>query len=355
MSFSWKGLLGVGGAGGNAASGSTSAMTGDSIAGFPGLDEKNMQWDVDEIPDVPNMLGMQNFGYTCYVNSVIQALYYCKPFRESLLAYSALVEASAKGQTIGKGIDDTHLHNESNGTPNLQHPSNMTPKANDKSLPSNGIADQQHLDEVTFFTALRRLFSNMVTATVTPAPPEIISPPASTSLLASGLSRKNTTKPGTSNARGSGSLSTSASIPNTMMLAPSLSLQPPSASATKRIVNSCSHIIVQDDDIKHFISTLKRSNILFDSTAHQDAHELLNFVLNRIGEDVVEEAKHDGRIAKSSRVEVNGGSVSVMDVDEGGRTWVHRVFEGILTNETRCLTCETVSSDTRVELSSAQR
>lgn len=26
------------------------------------------------------------------------------------------------------------------------------------------------------------------------------------------------------------------------------------------------------------------------------------------------------------------------------KTWVHSLFEGILTNETRCLTCETVRS-----------
>ena len=27
------------------------------------------------------------FGNTCYANSVIQALYFCKPFREKVLAY----------------------------------------------------------------------------------------------------------------------------------------------------------------------------------------------------------------------------------------------------------------------------
>lgn len=346
MSFSWKGLLGVGGAG---SSGSTSAVTNDAISGLPGIDEKDLPWDAEDLPDVPNMLGMQNFGYTCYVNSVIQALYYCKPFRESLLAYSALVEASASQKLNGKAIDSAHLNNATLGSKaQLQNPSTSTspPKTNTKVKVTNGITDQQHLDEVTFFTALRQLFTNMVTATVTPPPPEVASPPASTSLLASGLSRKNTNKAGASHAKGS-SLSTSTSMPTTLMLAPSLSLIPPSPSTAKKIVNSCSHIVVHDEDIKHFISTLKRSNILFDSTAHQDAHELLNFVLNRIGEDVVEEAKEDGRMAKSSKVQLEGGKISVMDVDNAGRTWVHRVFEGVLTNETRCLTCETVSGQSR--------
>lgn len=29
----------------------------------------------------------QQFGNTCYANSVLQALYFCKPFREKVLAY----------------------------------------------------------------------------------------------------------------------------------------------------------------------------------------------------------------------------------------------------------------------------
>ena len=30
---------------------------------------------------------MENFGNTCYANSVLQALYFCKPFRDRLLQY----------------------------------------------------------------------------------------------------------------------------------------------------------------------------------------------------------------------------------------------------------------------------
>ena len=31
----------------------------------------------------------KQFGNTCYINSVLQALYFCKPFREKILEYKA--------------------------------------------------------------------------------------------------------------------------------------------------------------------------------------------------------------------------------------------------------------------------
>ena len=40
-------------------------------------------------PANEHYFGLVNFGNTCYSNSVLQALYFCRPFREKVLEYKA--------------------------------------------------------------------------------------------------------------------------------------------------------------------------------------------------------------------------------------------------------------------------
>jgi ubiquitin carboxyl-terminal hydrolase 9/13 len=79
------------------------------------------------------------------------------------------------------------------------------------------------------------------------------------------------------------------------------------------------------------IEVLKRENELFRSSMHQDAHEFLNFLLNETIECVDRaEAANTGSDAKSMS-------------SSASSSWVHDLFEGLLTSETKCLTCEYVS------------
>ena len=72
---------------------------------------------------------------------------------------------------------------------------------------------------------------------------------------------------------------------------------------------------------------------MFRGMSQQDAHEFLGWVLNKVAEDV--------EVVDRSLREV-GKEVS--RVRGHGKTFVQNLFEGILTNETRCLSCETVGS-----------
>nr|XP_040023626.1 ubiquitin carboxyl-terminal hydrolase 12A isoform X2 [Gasterosteus aculeatus aculeatus] len=74
----------------------------------------------------------------------------------------------------------------------------------------------------------------------------------------------------------------------------------------------------------------------------QDAHEFLNYLLNTIADLLQEERKQDktnGRLANGTLDSQNNNSNATP-----APTWVHEIFQGTLTNETRCLTCETISS-----------
>ncbi|KAF8743699.1 hypothetical protein AX14_001225 [Amanita brunnescens Koide BX004] len=103
-----------------------------------------------------------------------------------------------------------------------------------------------------------------------------------------------------------------------------------------------------------FIEKLKELNELFRSNMHQDAHEFLMFLLNRVVEEIEEGRKHaqqsedlSNSIATLSpppTIVTAQTTSSNSGTSPHNATLVHKLFEGVLTSETRCLTCETVSS-----------
>lgn len=81
----------------------------------------------------------------------------------------------------------------------------------------------------------------------------------------------------------------------------------------------------------------------FDNYMQQDAHEFFNFLVNHINEIILAE-RHQTNINKSSS---KGSNTNIINNGSGDSpstepTWVHEIFQGILTSETRCLNCETV-------------
>jgi ubiquitin carboxyl-terminal hydrolase 9/13 len=108
-----------------------------------------------------------------------------------------------------------------------------------------------------------------------------------------------------------------------------------------------------------FLEILRRDNEMFRTPMHQDAHEFLNLLLNQVVENVEQYSKENeayGKVIGEVGAEtVNGlkdamapvvNSILPSNMQIGTKQssrWVHELFEGTLTSETRCLTCENVS------------
>jgi ubiquitin carboxyl-terminal hydrolase 9/13 len=140
-----------------------------------------------------------------------------------------------------------------------------------------------------------------------------------------------------------------------------------------------------------FIDKLRDGNELFRGAMHQDAHEFLNYLLNKIVEEIQYDKHHKYQDVSPSNdsgedcecvsgttmhsyhpcraasphlllasvscsvatlISNNAPTLTVHSEtsQQQSGTLVHRLFEGTLTSETRCLTCETVSRRTSLSL-----
>jgi ubiquitin carboxyl-terminal hydrolase 12/46 len=78
---------------------------------------------------------------------------------------------------------------------------------------------------------------------------------------------------------------------------------------------------------------------------HQDAHEFLNFLLNEIVDILERESSSANDSPETTSPEKMSNGAVVHGVrKEPLVTWVHKSFQGILTNETKCLMCETITA-----------
>ncbi|KAF0294758.1 Ubiquitin carboxyl-terminal hydrolase 46 [Amphibalanus amphitrite] len=91
---------------------------------------------------------------------------------------------------------------------------------------------------------------------------------------------------------------------------------------------------------KKFIARLRKEKEEFDNYMQQDAHEFLNFLINNINEIILAERNTPVANGKGRPTDSEGSS----SLQQQEPTWVHEIFQGILTSETRCLNCETISS-----------
>lgn len=104
-----------------------------------------------------------------------------------------------------------------------------------------------------------------------------------------------------------------------------------------------------------FLEILRRENEMFRSAMHQDAHEFLNLLLNQVIDNVELFSRQHPVLGQQPQANGNApekGLATAISSAMAGSThvtngldthWVHDLFEGLLTSETRCLTCENTS------------
>lgn len=105
---------------------------------------------------------------------------------------------------------------------------------------------------------------------------------------------------------------------------------------------------------QRFLEIFKRDNENFRNQNHQDAHEFYGLVLNDVISTVETSARRLQELEMSkSQSELEFSMDSAMSaitkaqratgMTSPGTGWVHDIFEGVLTSETKCLACETAS------------
>lgn len=258
--------------------------------------------------------GFENFGSTCYCNSIVQCLYYSAPFREQVINFPTRSPPEALERPASAPLPrlNTTL---ANGHTTLLSPGGRT------SLSSP--------------------------TTRTPGKP-VITP--------GGLSQPPVSKPEDNKD------SPEYKKKQALAAGPVLQMDYENANAygmKESLFSSLKDIF--EAVIAHrsrigvvsphkLLEILRRDNEMFRAPMHQDAHEFLNLLLNEVVENVEHYSKT--RLIGVGDTQANGttkhtpGAIVTRETPATTKSnsgWVHELFEGTLTSETRCLTCENTS------------
>ncbi|KAL1406552.1 hypothetical protein Q8F55_008258 [Vanrija albida] len=298
--------------------------------------------------------GLENFGNTCYCNSILQALYAAQPFRAFVEAYPDVEKpynefggAVAHGPIVPspspseakpnplESVVTSPAKEKRGGLLGLggkkqtppPAPKAAPPPASNQPPPQPIILppDPNFPNNFTLFQTIQALFHHLSSsAPHHPADPKpAVYPPGVTPPAA----------PVTSGMVGAPAAGGQPGQPGQPQ-GPSLlaSLPPPSTprGGGPYKAGTLGRGVVRPEDV---LRTVRNKHSMFGGQTQQDAHEFLGFILNQLDEEVQQ---------IDAALKVKGEEVT--NIKEMGKSFIHSLFHGVLVNETRCLNCETTST-----------
>ncbi|KAJ6779894.1 hypothetical protein PWT90_08592 [Aphanocladium album] len=260
-------------------------------------------------------LGFENFGNTCYCNSIVQALFHSEHFREGVLNYPSL--------------SPTDTPNGAPYKPNVTIRPPVTPAAPATPQKQPKLSTSQVLKQRQAINSGQPIPGQQpVKPEDKPDTPEYKKKQAMLKGPILELAQENRVPFGMDECTFTGLkdifMAVNQSNSRTGVLSP-----------------------------QRFLEIFKRDNEMFQSSNHQDAHEFLRLVLTDVIASVDNHAKRiqdeigtngvTNGLSDSLHNALSAGLQNGSPYNSPGTGWVHDVFEGIVTSETKCLTCETAS------------
>ncbi|KAI0818307.1 cysteine proteinase [Xylaria sp. FL0064] len=252
--------------------------------------------------------GMENFGNTCYCNSIVQALFYTTAFREQVLNFPPLSPLDTPNGTRPRvNVQIRAPNTNANGQTDAhgkKNPNDKRPTTSGPPQPGQPVRPEDKPDTPEYKKKQAMLKGPVVELTKESGNAYGMEECTFTGLrdIFMALVESNT---------------------RTGVLSP-----------------------------QRFLEIFKRDNEMFRNSMHQDAHEFYGLVLNDIIANVEStaqrllnfEAEHSDGMTDDLRTALSAVAKTTSNgTNSPGTGWVHDIFEGILTSETRCLTCETAS------------
>lgn len=319
--------------------------------------------------------GLVNFGNTCYVNSVLQALYFCKPFREKIIQYklhsnqkllnssnTSVNSLNSTGQAnnandsaaAGGGATVATTSNNENGSGGLSNGTSKDSLKNSTTNTANGnIAKQENL-----LNCLAELFYSIVTMKKKKG---IVQPKKFIARL-----RKDNDAFDNMNQQDAHEflnylLNTCADILKAEMRelrelqkVEEQNRQNESASvrlSTKlhRTLNKTSSNATTNGSHAHLTANNSSSNTLGtgNTTSNYNDTNLIQRSGSNNGSNRSINSQNSQKSSSKNAADqatAAGGATANDDSAKEELTWIHELFQGILVNETRCLNCDTSSS-----------